>query len=266
MAIGNRWAERCDHDGVQRGAWTAYSRAVANDTLTILTYNIFNHSEGPNAFEHRAQQLIASIGDIEPDVVCIQEAPDTAFLRRLMAALTQRQQRVMRVASTRMERRDGWSEHLAIFHPGTMKVATVHAAPTGEHIGLSVVLAGSAVTVMNIHLNPHSGETRREQASMLMEALPEGPVVVCGDFNAVRDGGTLALFREKLEVLAPGDAVATTFPTPLRKETEANPGAVLDHILARGMRMEESGLVGAEPVKEKWASDHIGVWARLRLA
>jgi endonuclease/exonuclease/phosphatase family metal-dependent hydrolase len=237
------------------------------DPIRILTYNIYNHrGDDERDFAARFDALASVILDVAPDVVCLQEAPDTASVRRLTAALVQRQRRAMFAACTEMVRPDGWREHLAIIHPGTRSVAKTHSAATGERIAIAVTLAASGVTVVNTHLNPHSGEVRHAQAEGLLGLLPErGAVVLCGDLNATPGGGTLGVLGSVLTPLAPDPAGDPTFPTGLRGETEGAPPAILDHILGRGLVVESAGLAGAQRVGGVWPSDHVGVWAVLAL-
>ena len=238
---------------------------MPNEALTVLTYNVYNHHSGDSAFANRVDAIVEVIVDTRPDVVCIQEAPSTGFLRALAAQLTRDQKRYMRVACTEMRRPDGWTEHIGIIHPGTGRTATVHSAPTGEHIGISVHLAGANLTVASVHLNPHQAETRHGQATRLSDELPEsGPLILCGDLNAVPGGGTLATLSTRLQTLAPDSSITSTFPTPLRTELAENPGAVLDHILGRGLVVEASGIAGNEPIGGIWPSDHVAIWARIR--
>lgn len=240
---------------------------MAGHTLTILTYNVYNHHEGDDAFAARRSALMETIASAEPDVVCLQEAPSTEFLRSLMVFLSRRQDRYLRLACTEMRRADGWTEHLAVIHPGTARTATVHASPSGEHIGISVlVAAGAGVRVASVHLNPHDADLRRAQAARLAEELGTGgATIVGGDFNATPGGKTLAALSGSLSHLAPADGVASTFPTGMRTDMADAPGGVLDHLFGRGVAIEDWGVVGDEPVRGRWPSDHAGVWARVRL-
>lgn len=238
---------------------------MADEPIVVLTWNILNHHEGDAGFTRRFGVIARLILDLAPDVVCLQEVPSPEAARKLAALLSERKRWAMRVACTELRRPDGWHEHLAIIHRGTMKTASRVAASTGEHIAIGLTLAGSGLTINSVHLNPHSAEVRHEQAATLRDALPRtGPLLVGGDLNAAPNGGTLAVLREELECLAPEEGSPPTFPTPLR-EGNAPPPAILDYILGRGVRVLESGLVGAEAVEAIWASDHAGVWARVEI-
>lgn len=240
---------------------------MPSESLTVLTYNLYNHHDGESAFANRIEALAATIADTTPDVVCLQEAPSTDFLRALAAFLSHRQKRALRLACTEMRRPDGWSEFLAIIHPGTTRAARVHAAPTGEHVGISVATAALGITVINAHLDPHSPGARHAQAGVLLRALPQsGPVLLCGDLNGTPGGETLSLLQTRLSALAPPPGVERTYPTGLRTDMAGTAGLVLDHILGRDMRVEACGLAGDEPVGGAWPSDHVAVWAKVSLA
>lgn len=240
---------------------------MAGSELTILTYNIYNHHEGENAFAHRQQLVMETISSVAADVVCLQEAPSTAFLRALVDYLSRRQERHLRLACAEMRRTDGWREHIAVIHTGTARAATVHLSPTGESIGISVAVAsGQGVRIASVHLNPHDAELRRAQAARLAGELGgEGATVVAGDFNATPGGRTLAAFEDSMRYLAPADGVTSTFPTAMRADSGGAPGGVLDHILGHGVGIDDWGVAGDAPVSGRWPSDHLGVWARIRL-
>jgi endonuclease/exonuclease/phosphatase family metal-dependent hydrolase len=229
------------------------------DPLRVLTYNILNENQGEGAFDRRFGTIAALVLDLKPDVVCLQEAPDTASVRRLVAMMVERQQRAMFVALTKMEQADGWQEYLAIIHPGTRAVATRQTAPSGERVAVSLKLAASNISVTTTHLNPFSSEARHAQAASILASLPDdGPAMLCGDLNAAPTGETLKLLQTKLEVLAPNLAGPPTFATGLRKEPAS---VILDYILGRGLKAVDAGLVGDRQVNGIWPSDHIGVWA-----
>ncbi len=238
---------------------------MPGEPIVVLTLNVYNHAEGDAAFASRMGAISDLVLGLAPDVVCLQEVPDPDVARALAFALSQRKEWAMRLALTEMRRPDGWREHLAIIHPGTATTARTIAAPTGERVGIAVTLAASKTTVVSAHLNPHSAEARHAQAACLLEAFPAGgPALLCGDLNAAPGGGTLKLLEAQFERLAPHSDGPPTFPTGLRPEIQAKP-AILDHILGRRVQVEDQGLVGAETVNGRWASDHAGVWARVRI-
>ena len=237
------------------------------ETLRILTFNVLNEPATPGAFEARFDAITQLVVGLEPDVVCLQEMPNGEFVVRLTGLMVQKQHRAMFSACTRLERPDGWSETLAIIHPGVRRVARRVVSPNGARIGIGVTLAATGLNVFSVHLNPADAELRHAEAAAIIEALPVAtlPVVVCGDFNAIPGGGTMRLLEERLQHLAPGAETERTFPTGIDGKYKDIDGVVFDHILGHGVEMLTSDLIGAEQVKGKWASDHIGVWATVRV-
>jgi len=234
-------------------------------SIRVLTYNLCNEHEGDRAFARRFDAICAAILDAAPDVVCLQEVPDTNTVVELAGLLVERQRRAMFMALTKLERANGWVEYLAIIHPGTRRTASRYAAPGGERIALSVTLSSAPLTVMSAHLDPHASAARRVEAEGLLSALPgEGAAVICGGFNADDDGGLPAPFRDRLATLAPEPAGPSTFPTGLRAE-EGAPG-MRDYIIGTGVKTIASGLIGLEPIGGVVPSDHAGVWADIELA
>jgi endonuclease/exonuclease/phosphatase family metal-dependent hydrolase len=114
---------------------------------------------------------------------------------------------------------------------------------------------------------------------------PDVPAVVCGDFNAVPEGRTMAVVWPQLRSayeMANGSHPETTFPTPLRPLAGRQPGfserreapssddesqakAAIDYVLVRPSQFDafEARLLGSQPVRGVWPSDHMGVVVRL---
>jgi endonuclease/exonuclease/phosphatase family metal-dependent hydrolase len=234
-------------------------------SIRVLTYNLCNEQEGDRAFARRFKAIAAAILDAAPDVVCLQEVPDTNTVVELAGLLVERQRRAMFMALTKLERTNGWVEYLAIIHPGTRHTATRYAAPGGERIALSLTLSSAPLTVMSAHLDPHTAEARRVEAEGLLAGLHgEGAIVIGGGLNADDDGGLPVPFRDRLATLAPASEGSPTFPTTLRSEQSA-PG-VRDYILGSRVKTIASGLIGLEPIGGIVPSDHAGVWADIELA
>lgn len=234
-------------------------------SIRVLTYNLCNEQEGERAFALRFHAIAAAILDAAPDVVCLQEVPNTNSVVELAGLLVERQRRAMFMALTKLERANGWVEYLAIIHPGTRRTATRYAALTGERIALSLTLSSAPLTVMSAHLDPHTSAARRTEAEGILSGLPgEGAAVICGGLNADDDGGLPVPFRERLATLAPASEGSPTFPTPLRAE-QGSPG-VRDYILGSGVKTIASGLIGLEPIGGIVPSDHAGVWADIELS
>ena len=74
-----------------------------------------------------------------------------------------------------------------------------------------------------------------------------------------------ALANCELTHLAPAPGTNRTFPTAIEGKFKETDGVVFDHILGRNVELITTDLFGAEPVKGLWASDHIGVWAKVQV-
>jgi endonuclease/exonuclease/phosphatase family metal-dependent hydrolase len=234
-------------------------------SIRVLTYNLCNEQEGERAVRLRFKAIAAAILDAAPDVVCLQEVPDTNTVVELAGLLVEQQRRAMFMALTKLERTNGWVEYLAIIHPGTRHTATRYAAPGGERIALSLTLSSAPLTVISAHLDPHTAEARRVEAEGLLAGLHgEGAIVIGGGLNADDDGGLPVPFRDRLATLAPASEGSPTFPTALRSE-QSGPG-VRDYILGSGVKTVALGLIGLEPIGGIVPSDHAGVWADIELA
>ncbi|HEY5436314.1 MAG TPA: hypothetical protein VIK13_13850, partial [Candidatus Limnocylindrales bacterium] len=118
------------------------------NSIRVLTYNLCKETEGERAFARRFDAICATIIDAAPDVVCLQEVPDPNYVVHLAGLIVERQGRAMFMALTKMERTNGWTEYLAVIHPGTRRTATRHAAPGGERIAISLTLSSVPLTVM----------------------------------------------------------------------------------------------------------------------
>jgi len=234
------------------------------NSIRVLTYNLCKETEGERAFARRFDAICATIIDAAPDVVCLQEVPDPNYVVHLAGLIVERQGRAMFMALTKMERANGWTEYLAIIHPGTRRTATKYAAPGGERIAISVTLSSVPLTVMSAHLDPHTVAAREVEAEGLLATLPvASAAIICGGLNAAKDGGLPSPFRERLATLAPDLAGPATFPTALRAEKDAP--AVRDYIVGTGVKTIASGLIGLEPVGGIVPSDHAGVWADISI-
>src|SRR5258708_30739870 len=142
------------------------------ETLRILTFNVLNEPASPGAFETRFDTIRELVVGLDPDVVCLQEMPDGEFVLKLTGLMVQKQHRAMFSACTRLQRPDGWSETLAIIHPGVRKVARKVTSPNGAHVGIGVTLGATGLNVFSVHLNPTSADLRHGEAVAILAALP----------------------------------------------------------------------------------------------
>jgi endonuclease/exonuclease/phosphatase family metal-dependent hydrolase len=251
--------------------------------LTVATFNIYKHED----FDARLPAILAVLRDVRAGVVCFQEVPPG----RDMAAHIAREAGYEHVAESAFTRPDdGWSEALAVLS----RFPIVATEPVDLRPGVRncfrvrLEADGLPLDIYNTHLHPRDSELRQREAAVIMERLarePEVRAVLCGDFNAVPEGGTMAVVWPHLRSayeMANARHPETTFPTPLRPLAGRQPGfserreappsdeesqakAAIDYVLVRPshFRPLEAAVIGAEPVEGVWPSDHFGVFARM---
>ncbi len=254
--------------------------------FTIVTFNIYNHED----FEQRLPAILAVLREAAADIVCLQEVPPgrPGLVAEIAAGLGYPHNG--ECVFVRPD--DGWSEGLAVLS----KYKVVDVEPLDLRPGVpnclrvQVETPSGALDVYCAHLHPRDSELRRREAAVILERMqrrPDAPAVLCGDFNAVPDGKTMAVLWPHLRSafeLANGRHPETTFPTPLRPVAGRQPGfserreappvadeseakAAIDYVLVRPGQMKalEARVIGDAPVEGVWPSDHYGVWARLEL-
>ncbi len=86
----------------------------------------------------------------------------------------------MRVACTGIQSPDGSARHLGITHPGTMRVASIFSASTGEHVAIAVHVAGMNMTVMNADLGPTATHASLKLRGCSTVSRAGDPAVLCG--------------------------------------------------------------------------------------
>jgi len=255
--------------------------------LTVATFNIYNSP----TFDDRLPLILRALREADADVVCLQEVPPG---RDLSARIATELGYQAWTDVTFVRPDDGWSEALTVLS----RFRITDREPLDLRPGVPNCLRAAiesplgSIDFYNTHLHPRDSELRQREAAMIMkrmEASGSTPAVLCGDFNAVPAGRTLAVvagaLRSAYEV-AHGRHPDTTFPTPLRTIDMRTPGfsarregapdadetaakAAIDYILVRQGQFDvfAAGIIGDAATGDisAWPSDHYGVWARLRL-
>ncbi len=137
-----------------------------------------------------------------------------------------------------------------------------------------IEVAGRSLDAYVTHLH-HTGEgarIRAEQVEGLLAFIDstrgDGALVIGGDFNAEVDAPELLPLRRRL-----ADSMAALHPAEaLAGISTLNPAVGhaprrIDHIFFAAERLHVVGaeiFLDAPPPEGVWASDHFGVWARLR--
>jgi endonuclease/exonuclease/phosphatase family metal-dependent hydrolase len=254
-------------------------------TISILTLNIYNHED----FDSRLAAIIETLRMHDADIVCLQEVPPG---RGTTEAVAQAAGYGYWSECVFERPDDGWTEALAVMSRGRQSGSEPIELRPGALNCLRVALDVDRrrLDVYNTHLHPRDSELRQREASSIIEAVgrePSVPSAVCGDFNAVPEGKTMAVvwphLRSAFE-MANGRHPETTFPTPLRPLAGRRPGfserreapptddesearAAIDYILVRPEQFRASrAVVIGDRVGDVWPSDHYGLAAELEPA
>ena len=233
--------------------------------FTVVTFNLHGMRE---RWWRREPLIVRELAELRPDVICLQEAATWSLQARRLAW------RLSRVTGTRYHtsqaRKRGWRglfEGLAILSRRPLSEDEWLALGREGRIAQRVVVEvdGEHLVIANTHLE-HRRNTemiRRSQAMSLARWLEsqDEPIVLAGDFNDTPESGALQAltvgFRSAHRALEP--ALAGTY-------SASSPSRVIDYILVvERVEVVEAGTCFAEPVDGVWLSDHVGLWARMRL-
>jgi endonuclease/exonuclease/phosphatase family metal-dependent hydrolase len=147
------------------------------------------------------------------------------------------------VAACELHRPDGWSEGLAVLTSFPIETSDALEVEGWGSVCLWARLrtpGGRALDLYNLHLNPHHADLRHRQIAAILDWITVHPGadarVLCGDFNATPNGGTIGRIDGSGLISAHaahhGHEPQRTFPTPLRPDVYARTGAgvCLDYI------------------------------------
>jgi len=250
----------------------------ATPAFRLVTFNLL-HDAG--SWPARAPLVTRQLAALAPDVVALQEVgvPDEQT-GPLSTALSAAMELTYEVAACELHRPDGWSEGLAVLSSFPVEGSDALAVDGWGNVCLWVRLRGPgarAVNLYNLHLNPHRAELRRRQIAAILAWMDEHPHdgarILCGDFNAVPDGGTVQRVRDagfaSAHAERHGADPARTFPTPLRPDVyERRAGACLDFVFVEPslMAVRDCRVALDQPDPSDPAlhpSDHAGIVADL---
>lgn len=243
-------------------------------TLQVATLNIRNIAD---RWEERLPLLLADMAALQPDLIGLQEVVFAAQQDRLIGAAGRRWYEVHRAAAARPE------------YGNALLVA--HGLASGESERLDLGLGRSALrvpieladgrslamTVTHLHHVPADEAEREGQVTALvawLDAFPEAPTIVVGDFNAepvessyrrMVDAGFRSAFAE-----ANGHEPAVTWPSGIQApgmDLDGEPGC-LDYVWLRGgLTAEACRTVFDRPAvgdPTLFPSDHVGLLATIR--
>lgn len=147
---------------------------------------------------------------------------------------------------------------------------------------VDVTVEGVTFRAVSTHLESASSRYRRRQARELLDALPAGPVVLCGDLNSAPGEDAYALLTRSLtdayaELRPDADGPTCCQATDLRNDDSLLDRRI-DTLLYRGpVRPTAIGRVGHQPSDRTaaevdgetvrvWPSDHAGVVGTFELS
>lgn len=220
-------------------------------SLKVFCWNIHHGSGADDGVD--LERIAAVIRGQNPDVVMLQEVDKncTRTGKVDQPAELARLTGMKQVFGKAMDFQGGeYGQALLSRFP--LSNLKIHRLPgEGEpRIAVSVVADTplGPVMIATIHLDHKDPATRDKQAEVASAALLEataGPIVLAGDFNAVADTKTLAVFKQ-----APWSVVEKAPPSGTHPADK--PTVEIDFTIVRGLRVEKPAIVLAEPA----ASDH----------
>ena len=238
--------------------------------LKLVCFNIW-HNQGDWAA--RLPLLVAAIRAADPDVIALQEVLEDAAVglpnqaRTIADALGGYALHFVSTDPEGAPRRYGNAilSRLPVLAHDSRKLEPLDDYRTAIRARISQ--DGRPVDVVNTHLawKPEQAPVRAQQIADLMAWLPQDgvPLVVMGDFNApLPDSGLAALTAPRFATALPRDSVPTTL-----NPAKGHSNRVIDHIFAerQWFTVADARLIGDQPTKGEYASDHFGVAATLIL-
>lgn len=228
--------------------------------LTVASYNIHKAVGVDNVCD--PDRIISVLREMDADIIALQEA-DTRFGTRKSvlskAALDDTPWKAVPLGGSTPSL--GWHGNAVLIRRNMTVVEAEHLEiPTLEPRGavrVDVSANGNRVRVVGMHLDL-SGLRRRHQIRSVLRQLSECsepcPTVLMGDFNQWGvNSGAMTEFGAQWQCLAPG----RSFPS-------RRPIARLDRIIvSNACEVLEMGV--HQSALSARASDHLPVWARLRV-
>jgi endonuclease/exonuclease/phosphatase family metal-dependent hydrolase len=231
-------------------------------TLKVATYNI--HKCVGLDQKRDPARILAVLNEIDADIVALQEADRRFGLRQscLPASLIESETPWRHVPFNIRPGSIGWHGNAILVRKG---VESHHAQPLDlpmlEPRGAVEVhcnIEGRNIRIIGVHLDL-SGLWRRRQVRAILahiDAAPRHmPTVIMGDFNQWSDSGALSEFAFHHHRI---------IKTP-KSFHSSRPVAHLDRIIVSHDIMVEAQGAHVSALSQR-ASDHLPIWAQLRLA
>lgn len=229
--------------------------------LSVATYNI-RKSVGLD-WKRQPDRILGVIGEIDADIVALQEV-DRRFGRRTSSLAVEHIIETTDYFPVRFGARPtslGWHGNTILVRKGGevllhRRLQLPALEPRGA-VMADIAINGLVVRVIGMHLGL-VGLWRKRQAIAVLKYLEELeeklPTVIMGDLNQwTTEGGALAHFARTHNIVAPGPSFHASRPL-----------LPLDRIITDlDFEVEAAGVHMSAQARR--GSDHLPVWARLRL-
>lgn len=230
--------------------------------LTVLTWNVRHLRDDAHA-------VASVLRALDPDVVCLQEAPRSLRWRSRLSALA-RESGLLYAGGGRTAGDSALLAHLRVDVLETHEMR-LPRRPRLHQRGLALAVvrcAGAQVAVGSVHLGLDADERVSHAAELLriFGTLGPLPAVLGGDFNEPPGAPAWSVlsrrFRDAAHEVGSPSAQAPTFPA-------RRPRSRIDAVLVdEGVAVDDCGVPALPPGCPPYdrASDHLPVLARLRVA
>lgn len=230
--------------------------------LTVATLNLRGVHD---AWLKRERLVVDGLARLNADVICLQEAAVWCLQAHWLGwRVGRRNGRRYRVRLVPKRGPHGLVEGIAVLSALPAAQGRMLALGGRGRVAQAVAIAagGQRLTVANTHLEHRLSDDalRRRQAEAVTGWLKPttGPVVLCGDFNDEPGSAAVGVFAGRFRSVFEGLPAAPAGTAPAHHADR-----VIDYIMVSGdIAVLAAGAFLDEPVAGRWASDHIGLWAR----
>jgi endonuclease/exonuclease/phosphatase family metal-dependent hydrolase len=259
-------------------------------TLRVMTYNIWydNPQHECNAWADRVAGVLGTLEELNPDILCVQEALSHQVLDLEAAGYayygvgrddghTRGEYTAIFYRRNHFEILDGGTFWLSEYPDSTGSVGWDAVLPRiARWVKLKDLGSQKEFYVLNTHFS-HVGEMARlESVKLILERADsiagDGVLLVAGDFNFRRDAapyalmtdprGAITLYDTRDRAGQPRDDPGYSF---VGSDFRGDPGHIIDHIFVSGeVEVLESG-IQFNCSDGRCPSDHLPVVADIRL-
>lgn len=230
--------------------------------FSVASYNI-RKSVGTD-WRRQPHRILDVLGEIDADIVALQEI-DRRFGSRTSSIPPEIIEHESAYTALRFGKRPaslGWHGNTILVRKSlevldTRRIVLPSLEPRGAVLA-DVAMDGQRLRIIGMHLGLVGFWRTRQSRAVLdyLEALEEHlPTVIMGDLNQWNaEGGSLSHFAEHHHVVAPGPSFHASRPV-----------LPLDRIItSRDIDVAAAGVHTSDQARK--ASDHLPVWARLRMS